>query len=134
MLKGGRWNSPGKRVIYAAETFAGAVLEVLVHANLGFIPLTQSVVRINIPEMIAVERIDAGTVPDWEAEDVVASRRFGDRWIEERRTAVLLVPSVILRGRESNVVFNPEHPEFAGIKASEPEPVAWDPRLFSRPR
>ncbi len=33
-LVGGRWNSPGKAVIYAAETFAGAVLEVLVHSNL----------------------------------------------------------------------------------------------------
>lgn len=32
---GGRWNSPGRRVIYAAETFAGAMLEVLVNANIG---------------------------------------------------------------------------------------------------
>ena len=37
-LNGGRWNSPGRPVIYAAETFAGGLLEALVHANLGRVP------------------------------------------------------------------------------------------------
>jgi RES domain-containing protein len=32
-IVGGRWNSPGRPLIYAAETFAGALLEVLVHSN-----------------------------------------------------------------------------------------------------
>ena len=41
-LLGGRWNSPGRRVIYAAETYAGAMLEALVHANIGRLPKTQS--------------------------------------------------------------------------------------------
>jgi RES domain-containing protein len=40
-LNGGRWNSAGKRVIYAAQTYAGALLEVLVHANLGIVPKTK---------------------------------------------------------------------------------------------
>ena len=45
MLHGARWNSPGRRVIYAAETYAGALLEILVHAsgclpgNLGYVQL-----------------------------------------------------------------------------------------------
>ena len=34
-LYGGRWNSPGRRVIYAAETYAGAMLEKLAQANVG---------------------------------------------------------------------------------------------------
>jgi RES domain-containing protein len=34
MLYGDRWNSVGLRAIYAAETYAGAMLEVLVHSKL----------------------------------------------------------------------------------------------------
>ncbi len=37
-LKGGRWNSPGKRIIYAAQTYAGALLEALVHLNFDEVP------------------------------------------------------------------------------------------------
>ena len=31
-LRGARWNSPGRPVIYAADSFAGSILEVLAHA------------------------------------------------------------------------------------------------------
>jgi RES domain-containing protein len=58
------------------------------------------------------------------------SRAFGDRWILENRTAILRVPSVITHGRENNIVFNPAHPEFALVKAGDPEPVHWDARLL----
>ena len=131
-LKGGRWNSPGKPVIYAAQTYAGAVLEVLVHANLGFVPRTHSAVSIHIPETVRLEQLDLDAAPDWDAEDMLASRAIGDRWLDEQRTAVLLVPSVVLQGRELNVVFNPAHSDFGVIRATPPEPVLWDPRLFSR--
>ena len=73
-------------------------------------------------------------MPEWDAEDVTASRTFGDRWLEERRTAVLLVPSRVTRGRERNVLVNPEHPEFSQVTASAPEPVLWDGRLFAKTR
>src|SRR5581483_11815526 len=48
-LIGGRWNSPGHPVIYTAETFAGALLEILAHSNLGRIPTTHSVIEVKIP-------------------------------------------------------------------------------------
>ena len=38
---GGRWNSPGRRVIYASETCAGALLEKLAHTNIGRVPNSQ---------------------------------------------------------------------------------------------
>lgn len=127
---GGRWNSPGHAVIYAAETFAGALLEVLVHANLGRVPRTQAVVEIAIPDSLAIETLSGRQLPGWNAPDLVVSRAFGDQWLSERRTAVLLVPSVATGGREQNVLLNPAHPDFAVIAASDPEPVIWDERLF----
>jgi RES domain-containing protein len=130
MLHGGRWNSVGFKVIYAAETYAGALLEVLVHSNLSQLPKNHRMVRIFIPNEIAIEAVSVHTVGEWDAEDMIASRAFGDRWIREQRTAVLQVPNVITQGRETNLIFNPMHSEFALIRTAEAEPVHWDKRLF----
>jgi RES domain-containing protein len=131
-LVGGRWNSPGRPVIYAAETFAGALLEVLVHSILGRVPKTHAVVEITIPDQLSVESFATGLLRGWDAEDQIVSRWFGDQWLEEKRTAVLLVPSAATRGREHNILLNPEHPEFERITASQPQEVVWDERLFQR--
>jgi RES domain-containing protein len=132
MLHGGRWNSRGLRVIYAAETYAGALLEVLVHSNLSQPPRNHKVIRIIVPDKVVMETLSVTGLPDWYAEDMHASRAFGDRWIGENRTAVLRVPSLITTGRENNLLFNPLHPQFGLIKAGKPEAVDWDERLFRR--
>ena len=129
-IVGGRWNSPGRPVIYAAETFAGAILEVLVHSNLGRVPKTHALVEITIPDGVSTEVVSLDTVAGWDAEDQIVSRVYGDQWLEELRTAVLLTPSLVTRGRERNVLLNPEHPEFGRITASKAEDVVWDERLF----
>lgn len=131
-LVGGCWNSPGRPVIYAAETFAGAVLEVLVHANLGRIPRTHAVVEITIPDAIATETVAPEKLPGWDADDQSVSRAYGDQWLDEGRTAVLLVPSLVTRGREHNVLLNPEHRAFQHITSSKPQDMVWDERLFRR--
>jgi RES domain-containing protein len=132
MLHGARWNSPGFPVIYAAETFAGAVLEVLVHTSLGRVPRhTYKVVRIEIPNELT-ESLKAGDVPGWRDADLQATRAFGDEWLRKNRSAVLLVPGAATGGREHNVLINPRHPEFARIVAGPSEPMMWDARLFLR--
>jgi RES domain-containing protein len=130
MLHGGRWNSVGLRAIYAAETYAGALLEVLVHANLSQPPKQHRVVRIEVPDRLKVETVSISTVPGWDDENMRASRAFGDRWLLENRSPILRVPSVITRGRENNILCNPAHPDFGLIRASDPELVFWDARLF----
>jgi RES domain-containing protein len=131
MLHGGRWNSVGLRVIYAAESYAGAMLEVLVHANLSVPPKNHRAVRITIPERVNIEVLQPGDLSGWDSEDVLVSREFGDRWLREMRTAVLRVPSVITEGRENNLLINPLHPQFPLIVAAAPEPIHWDARLFA---
>jgi RES domain-containing protein len=131
-LLGGRWNSPGRPLIYAAESFSGALLEALVHANLGRIPRTQAVIEITIPDTLAIESLTGDELPGWDAEDQIASRAFGDRWLAEKRSAVLLVPSAVTGGRERNLLINPGHSDFAQITAGKPEDVRWDKRLFGR--
>jgi RES domain-containing protein len=128
MLHGARWNSPGRRVIYAAETYAGALLEILVHAS-GRVPATQGWVRIEIPASVAIESVAPDDVPRWDTASFESARRFGDKWYDERRTAVLIVPSVVTQV-ERNILINQEHPDFAKIRAGEPVAVSWDARLW----
>lgn len=131
-LVGGRWNSPGLGVIYASRTFAGAMLECLAHAGIGRVPRTHVAVHIAIAAAVAVERRDEDALPrGWDDPDLRAARVFGDAWIREQRTAVLIVPSVVAR-REGNVLLNPQHADFKKVVAGKPEPVVWDARLFGR--
>ena len=128
MLQGARWNSPGRRVIYAAETYAGALLEVLVHAS-GAVPKSQGYVEIEIPSNLAIEEVTPEELPRWDAPSFEVARTFGDRWYDERRTPVLMVPSVVTRV-ERNVLIHQGHPDFGRIQASQPAPVRWDSRLW----
>jgi RES domain-containing protein len=131
-LHGGRWNSPGRGLIYASETYAGAILEILVHANLNRLPHTHAVLTIEIPESVSVERLMASDLPGWNSSSQIDSRAFGDRWLAEARTAALIVPSFVTQGREHNLLMNPNHPEFARILHNAPEPIVWDERLFPK--
>jgi len=105
-------------------------LEVLVHANLGVVPRTQAGVEITISESVSAETVTGSELEGWAADDLTASRRFGDQWLDERCSAVLLVPSLALQGREVNVLINPDYPDFARIETSSPEAVVWDSSLF----
>ena len=59
---------------------------------------------------------------------VPATQVLGDRWVTELRSAVLSVPSSIIK-RERNFIINPAHPEFETIRFLQPEPFTFDPRL-----
>lgn len=131
-LVGGRWSSPGLGVIYASRSYACAMLECLAHAGIGRVPSTHVAIEITIAAAVTVEPRDASNLPTgWDHADLRVARAFGDTWIRERRTAVLVVPSVVAR-KEGNVLLNPQHTDFRKIVAGGPEPVVWDARLFSR--
>ncbi len=130
---GARWNSPGRRVIYASEHYATAMLENLVHFNIGRLPRLTIAVSIDVPAELDVEVAEAEDVPGWDIADQTASRKFGDRWYDEgltgARPAVLVVPSAVAQ-RERNVIINQLHPQFGRITTGQPEPVIWDVRLL----
>src|SRR5216684_2215929 len=110
-LSGARWNSPGRRIIYAAETFAGAMLEMLAHTRTGKAPRTQAWIEISIPPRASIERVEPGELPGWD-------------W--RGRSLILVAPSVVTCGIGRNVLINQDHPEFQSLKASAPRRVLWD--------
>ena len=130
MLVGGRFNSRRRPVIYGALNFAGAMLEVLVHARIGKVPKHHVRVEADVLEDLGVERVSADDLPaGWDVPDPQIARRFGDRWIDEARSAILIVPSVVARA-ECNAVVNPVHPDASRLVVSAPQAVVWDQRLF----
>jgi len=129
-LKGGRWTSPGKRVIYAAQTYAGALLEVLVHLSFADVPSTYRWIELSLPGEQEIEQIISSEIQNWNTANLTAARSFGDLWYEEKRTIALLVPSVVTAGVENNLIINQDHSGFSGIHASAARDVIWDDRLF----
>ncbi|HEX9706646.1 MAG TPA: RES domain-containing protein [Steroidobacteraceae bacterium] len=130
-LHGGRWNSPGRAVIYACETQTGAMLEKFVHTN-GRMPKHQLCVTYEAPDSVAVRSIEPADTPDWNKPDMIASRAAGDAWLAAGDTAVLRVPSVVF-DVERNVLINPAHAEFGKFRVVGTEPLRWDERLFEGP-
>lgn len=129
-LIGGRWNSPGKPVIYGSLTYSCAMLEILVHANIGRIPDTQRYVIAEVPKGVSVEIHDEKTLPiGWDSESSSVARELGDQWIKEVRSAILIMPSVIAK-LDRNALVNPLHPDAEKLIISEPQKVIWDKRLF----
>jgi len=129
-LHGGRWNSPGRPVVYGGASFAIAMLERLVYAAIGKVPRDDRWVEAEIPDDL-VEALDEAALPGWEAADSAAARAYGDRWLDEARSAALLVPSAVT-GIDRNLVVNPSHPGAARIAVGAEQPVRWDQRLFLR--
>ncbi len=129
-LYGGRWNSPGTSVIYASTSYSLAMLEKLVHLSRASIPNSQVWIKITFPNTIEIETICADKVALWGENNSMASRHFGDTWIQEKRTSILLVPSIIASPNDYNALINPAHPDYTQLATTEPQSVIWDNRLF----
>ena len=121
-IHGGRWNAPGRPLIYTAGSAALAVLEVRVHLDLALDML---------PEDYQLMAIDTGAVTIDEAPATALDdpRSFGERWLAENRTAAVRVPSIIVP-EDWNLLMNPQHPEAAGIAVVSRRPFRFDTRLF----
>jgi RES domain-containing protein len=129
-LRGARWNSPGRPVIYAADSFAGSILEVLAHAlRPRTLPGAHHAIQIDIPDGL-VEVLDAAALPGWDVKGSPEALAFGDRWLAENRSAVLVVPALPARPIGRNVLINPLHRDATRLVVSTPFLVPWDERLF----
>jgi len=124
----GRWNDPAHPVIYAAERYSTALLEKLVHGS-GLLPPNQHYVEITVPAGASYEVFQPAAHPGWDLANGKISRDFGCVWLAQRRSLVLIAPSVVAR-LDNNILINPAHPEFTRITTGLHVPVYWDDRLF----
>ncbi len=66
--------------------------------------------RIEGPDSLSIEKVDGNSLPPNWAEDISISQHVGDRWLSERHSLLLQVPSVLVP-ETWNVLVNPQHPK-----------------------
>ena len=127
-----RWHSRGKRIVYLADHPASALLEVIVHLEVRAenLPDGFQLLKIDVPDDLAVDQPDQGELPaDWR-ERVSLTQKIGDVWLNEGLTSLLRVPSAIVP-ETSNYLLNPGHADAAQIVIASAIRAAFDPRLIS---
>jgi RES domain-containing protein len=127
-LYGGRWNEPGTAVIYSSASPSLAALEVLVRFQM--IPADYRVINIALPDDLEIETVDIASLPsDWHEEtSIPRTATMGTFWAKSLSTAVLRVPSAVMRS-ENNYIVNPLHPRFRDILFEVPTVDEIDQRL-----
>jgi RES domain-containing protein len=126
-LYGGRWNAPGRPMVYAAASPSLAVLEVLVHLDLPpeLLPDDYRILAIDIPDDAPVERLRETP------EDSAGCLALGEAFLNRGEALVLLAPSVVVP-QERNALINARHPDMARVRLTGDEGFRLDPRLLHR--
>lgn len=131
-LYGGRWNSPGTRIVYTSQSQALAALEILVHLESEEILEHYAMIEVRFDPLLITSVHKSKLPPDWRAEPPPASlHSVGDDWAAAGVSAVLQVPSAIIPD-ESNYLLNPAHADFSKITIGKPAPFPFDPRLLAK--
>jgi RES domain-containing protein len=130
-LYGGRWNNPGRPVVYTSEHPALAALEILVHAVPDQLLTTAYVlIEVTFDESLVDTPDVSALPPDWASDPPPDSaRRFGDAWLAAADSKpVLRVPSAVVR-TAFNYLQNPLHPRFGEVRVGSSQPFEFDHRL-----
>ena len=132
-LYGGRWNSKGNGAVYAADSVALAVLEVLVHLRDNDAMQHFILCEFTLDEALLM-KLDPGKLPkDWRADPPpFSTMAIGDEWLSTGASLALAVPSTIVPV-QSNLIINPAHEKFDALADSMTiEPFPFDPRLLGK--
>ncbi len=104
------------------------MLEKLVHGS-GSMPPNQHFIEITIPNGMTYETFEPAHMPLWADPSAFESRAFGETWQLNKRSLLLIVPSIVAR-MEHNYLINQYHPDFPRLQSSLHRPCWWDRRLF----
>jgi RES domain-containing protein len=126
---GGRWNSPGTRIVYLASNQALAALEVLVNTDnkddLVRIPYVLICVEFDEDWVKKPDKLPKGSAAN---PAPPSAARVGDLWVRANSSALLEVPSAVIQ-TEKNFLLNPAHPDFRNVRIG--KPFGFDPRVWS---
>lgn len=128
--RGGRWNPPGRLVVYASSSLALASLEYFVNLNPEDAPADLVSIRVETPEGVRLERVDVVSLPvNWRATpSPLELQAVGEQWLIAASSVCLLVPSAVVPD-ELTLLINPSHPDFKELSFSEAVEFRFDPRM-----
>lgn len=127
-----RWHSPGRPIVYLAESAAGALLEHVVQLTDmdagGELPRSYQLLQIAVPEQCRMQSLSKLPQSDWQEHPEV-TQAIGDAWLAAAETPLARVPSAIVP-QTWNYLLNPEHPEAKQIQVAEVIKEQLDTGLF----
>jgi RES domain-containing protein len=129
-LFGGRWNSPGTRLLYASPSLSLAALEMLVNLNADGLLSAYAYATLEFENDLIMPVHEFRKLPnDWAASPATgATQAIGDEWAATMLSAILQVPSAVLPV-ESNFILNVDHPDFSKVSVGTVKVFEFDPRL-----
>jgi RES domain-containing protein len=130
LLASARWHSRGKEILYCVPNPATAVLEILVHSQVRepAALARHRFIKVDIPDEVSRQTVDEAQLPaDW-SRRIAVTRAWGDRWLREANTALLIVRCVLVP-ETYNVIVNPRHADAAGIRRVGVMPYPLDSRF-----
>lgn len=128
-IGGGRWNSPGRPVVYTSSHLSLAVLELMVHLEVDAEDIPDDYVSIEIetPDNIYIKKMRKKI----DIHDTDATQAYGDEWIKSAKAQGLEVKSVVI-SQETNILLNPNHADMNAVKIKKIKSFEFDPRLFQQ--
>jgi RES domain-containing protein len=134
LLQEGRWHVVGSRVAYFSLSPAMAVLEVLAHTGLNF-PTDLQLAKFTFSAEVSAtparpeDYYKLPVSPGWEKDQKI-TQSIGQQWLAVKRSCLLYVPSVLIP-EETNVIFNPLHPDGRLLKLEAARLFQLDQRILS---
>jgi RES domain-containing protein len=128
-ILGSRWNSKGIRLLYTSQYISLSILESRVHLKRQYIPPTQYLLQIELPDVKEIAEISYKKIKkDWR-QQFDYTQWIGDQFIQNNQTLTLKVPSAIAP-QENNFLLNPLHTDFKKVKIISSELLELDKRLL----
>ena len=128
----GRWHCAGRPIVYLAEHPASALLEVLVHFDIGDVsalPVAYQLLEVVTAAKAGVLGLPANALSASWRDDLGATRAIGDAWLASKQSALLRVPSALLP-TVANYLFNPLHADASQLSIKSAARYPLDNRLF----
>jgi RES domain-containing protein len=117
LLASACWHTRGYEILYCAPNPATAVLEILGHGEVRdpAALARHRFIKIEIPDDASRQEVDEGQLPtDW-SRRMTVTRAWGDRWLQQGQSALLVVRSVLVP-ETYNVLVNPRHADAEAMR------------------
>jgi RES domain-containing protein len=125
-LHGGRWNTPGTRLLYTAENNVLAAFEVALRIPLDQISKNYLMIPIEVPDDSDVY---SPSLPKSWHTDLQLTQYIGNTFARNKKSLLMKVPSAIISD-SYNYLINPAHAQINKVKAKEARTILFDARLM----